>query len=147
MVFNQPWIMCTPLPRDILPCLGILRCNAGRCLQCVATTRLCAVLRAPCRHGPAGGPHRVVATCLMHAKFMHKLCSLLLHIPTNLDVMRCIIMFCIDLWGFSIDPLIFVITLHNRKHLVCVFLRFRDLPELKRSEDFSGVSIFPGATI
>jgi hypothetical protein len=38
---------------------------------------------------------------LMHAKFMHELCNLLLHIPTYLDV---VIMFCIDLWGFSIDP-------------------------------------------
>jgi hypothetical protein len=36
----------------------------------------------------------------MHAKFMHELCSLLLHILTYLDV---IIKFCIDLWGFSID--------------------------------------------
>jgi hypothetical protein len=26
---------------------------------------------------------------LMHAKFMHELCSLLFHIPTYLDVMRC----------------------------------------------------------
>jgi hypothetical protein len=34
---------------------------------------------------------------LMHVKFMHELCSLLLHIPTYLDV---IIMFCIDLWAF-----------------------------------------------
>jgi hypothetical protein len=26
---------------------------------------------------------------LMHAKFMHELCSLLIYIPTYLDVMRC----------------------------------------------------------
>jgi hypothetical protein len=38
---------------------------------------------------------------LMHEKFMHELFSLLMHIPTYLDV---IIMFCINLWGFSIDP-------------------------------------------
>jgi hypothetical protein len=35
---------------------------------------------------------------MMHAKFIHELCSLLLHILTYLDV---IIKFCIDLWGFS----------------------------------------------
>jgi hypothetical protein len=28
-------------------------------------------------------------TCQMHVKFMHELCSLLLNIPTYLDVMRC----------------------------------------------------------
>jgi hypothetical protein len=33
---------------------------------------------------------------------MHELYSLLMHITTYLDV---IIMFCIDLWGFSIVPL------------------------------------------
>jgi hypothetical protein len=26
---------------------------------------------------------------LMHAKFMHELCSLLMYIPTYFDVMRC----------------------------------------------------------
>jgi hypothetical protein len=40
---------------------------------------------------------------LMHAKFMHVLCSLLMHIPTYLDVMRCYNHDFIDLWGFSID--------------------------------------------
>jgi hypothetical protein len=74
----------------------------------------------------------------MHAKFMHELGSLVMHIPTYLDV---IIMFCIDLWGFFIDPLILVITLQNRIYLFCVFCRFRDLPELKLSEDFYDVNI------
>jgi hypothetical protein len=55
-------------------------------------------------------------------------------------------MFYINLWGFSTNPLIWVITLKNRKHLFCVFLRFRDLLELKQSEAFSGVIIFPRAT-
>jgi hypothetical protein len=32
---------------------------------------------------------------------------------------------------FSIDPLILVITLQDRKTLFCVFLSFRDLPRLK----------------
>jgi hypothetical protein len=37
----------------------------------------------------------------MHVTFMHKLCSLLPHIPTYLHV---IIMICIDLCGFFINP-------------------------------------------
>jgi hypothetical protein len=55
------------------------------------------------------------------------ICSLKFYIPTYLDV---IIMFCIDLWKFSIDPLILIITLQNRKTLVCIFWHFRDLSEL-----------------
>jgi hypothetical protein len=53
-----------------------------------------------------------------------------------------IIMFYNDLWGFFIDPLILVITLHNRKPLFCVLLRFRNLPELKLTWDFLSVNIF-----
>jgi hypothetical protein len=52
-----------------------------------------------------------------------------------------IIIFCIDLWGFSIDPLILVMTLQNRKTLFCAFWCFRDLPELKLTWDFSSVNI------
>jgi hypothetical protein len=52
-----------------------------------------------------------------------------------------IIMICNDLWGFSIDPLILVITLQNRKTLFCVFLCFRNFPKLKLTWDFSGVNI------
>jgi hypothetical protein len=51
-------------------------------------------------------------------------------------------MFCIDLWGFSIDPLILVITIHNRKYLFCVFWSFGDLPELKLTEAFSNMNSF-----
>jgi hypothetical protein len=40
-------------------------------------------------------------------------------------------------------PLILVITLQNRKTLFCVFLRFRDLPRLKLTWDFSGINILP----
>jgi hypothetical protein len=51
----------------------------------------------------------------MHVKFMRKLYSLLMHIKMLFDVIfqhiemlfDVIIMFCIDLWGFSIDPLYF----------------------------------------
>jgi hypothetical protein len=35
---------------------------------------------------------------------MHKLCSLLMHIPTYYIVLVVIIMFYNILWGFSIDP-------------------------------------------
>jgi hypothetical protein len=52
-----------------------------------------------------------------------------------------IILFCIDLWGFSIDPLILVITPHDRKTLFCVFWRFRDILQLKLTWDFSGFNI------
>jgi hypothetical protein len=41
---------------------------------------------------------------MMHAKFMHKLYSLLMHILHIKMLLDVIIMFCIDLWGFSIDP-------------------------------------------
>jgi hypothetical protein len=54
-----------------------------------------------------------------------------------------IIMFYNDLWGFSVDPLILVITLQNRKTLFCVFLRFKDIPRLKLTWDFLGVNIIP----
>jgi hypothetical protein len=52
-----------------------------------------------------------------------------------------IIMFYNVLWGFSIDPLILVITRQNRKTLFCVFLCFRNLPELKSTQDFWSVNI------
>jgi hypothetical protein len=55
-----------------------------------------------------------------------------------------IIMSYNDLWGFSIEPLILVITLQNRKTLFCVFfLHFRNLPGLKLTWDFLGVNILP----
>jgi hypothetical protein len=62
---------------------------------------------------------------LMHAKFMHELCSLLTHIPIYLDVMRCYNHVALIYGDFpSILPIL-VITLQNRKYLFCVFLRFR----------------------
>jgi hypothetical protein len=42
---------------------------------------------------------------------------------------------------FQSIPLILVITQQNRKTLFCVFLRFRNLPKLKLTWDFSGVNI------
>jgi hypothetical protein len=65
---------------------------------------------------------------MMHAKYMHKLCSLLMHIPTYYNI---IIIFYNDLCGFLSILLILIITLQNRKTLFYVFLRFRDLPRLK----------------
>jgi hypothetical protein len=44
---------------------------------------------------------------------------------------------------FPSIPLILVITLQNRKTLFCIFLRFKDLPGLKLTCDFSGVNILP----
>jgi hypothetical protein len=43
---------------------------------------------------PGQPPLGIPPGSLMHAKFMHELCSLFMHIPAYLDV---IIMFCIDL--------------------------------------------------
>jgi hypothetical protein len=42
---------------------------------------------------------------------------------------------------FPSIPLILVITLQNRKPQFYVFLRFKNLPELKLTWDFSGVNI------
>jgi hypothetical protein len=38
---------------------------------------------------------------LMHAKYMHKLCSLLMHIPIYYNAISC---YNHVLWEFSIDP-------------------------------------------
>jgi hypothetical protein len=77
----------------------------------------------------------------MHAKYMHKLCSLLMHIPTYYNVISRYNHDLQCLWGFSIDPRIFGITLQNRKTMFCVFLRFRNLPKLKLIWDFLCVNI------
>jgi hypothetical protein len=42
---------------------------------------------------------------------------------------------------FPSTPLILVITQQNRKTLLCVFLSFRNLPELKPTQDFWSVNI------
>jgi hypothetical protein len=55
-------------------------------------------------------------------------------------------MFYNVLWGFSIDPLILVITLHDKKTLFCVFLSFRNLPELKLTLDFLNDNILSRET-
>jgi hypothetical protein len=52
-------------------------------------------------------------------------------------------MFCIDLGDFPLIPFDWFITLQNMKPPFCVLLTFGDLVELKWSEDFSGVNIFP----
>jgi hypothetical protein len=44
---------------------------------------------------------------------------------------------------FPSISLILIITLQNRKIMFCVFLRFRNLPKLKLTWDFSGVNILP----
>jgi hypothetical protein len=47
------------------------------------------------------------------------------HIKMLWDI---ITIFCIDSWGFSINPLYFGYTLQYRKYLFCVLWRFRNLP-------------------
>jgi hypothetical protein len=44
---------------------------------------------------------------------------------------------------FPSIPLILVITLQDMKTLFCVFLSFRNLPELKLTQDFSSINILP----
>jgi hypothetical protein len=74
----------------------------------------------------------------MHAKYAHELCSLLMHIPTYYNVISC---YNHDLWGFSIDLPYFDYNSAEQENLFCVFLGFRNLPELKLTWDFSGVNI------
>jgi hypothetical protein len=50
-------------------------------------------------------------------------------------------MFCNDLLGFSIDPPYFGYNSAEQENLLCVFLSFRNLLELKLTWDFSGVNI------
>jgi hypothetical protein len=61
------------------------------------------------------------------------------HIKMLLDV---IIKFCIDLWGFSIDPPYFGYNFARQENLFCVFWHFRNLPELQLTWDFSFVNIW-----
>jgi hypothetical protein len=45
-------------------------------------------------------------------------------------------MFCIYLWGFSIDPPYFGYNFAEQENMFCVFLCFKNLPELKLTWDF-----------
>jgi hypothetical protein len=53
-----------------------------------------------------------------------------------------IIKFCIDLWGFSIDPPYFGYNFARQENLFCVFWHFRNLPELQLTWDFLFVNIW-----
>jgi hypothetical protein len=55
----------------------------------------------------------------MHAKYMHELCSLLMHIPIYYNVLVVIIMICNDLWKFSIDSPYFGYKQENP--VLCIF--------------------------
>jgi hypothetical protein len=70
---------------------------------------------------------------LMHAKFMHELCSLLLHIPTYLHVVDVIIMFCIDFGDFPNNPLSFGFNFFWQKTLFLAFFTFQELWDSKWS--------------
>jgi hypothetical protein len=50
-------------------------------------------------------------------------------------------MICNDLWGFSIDPPYFGYNSAEQENLFCVFLYFRNLPELKVTWNFLGINI------
>jgi hypothetical protein len=71
---------------------------------------------------------------LRHAKFMHELCSLLLHIPTYLNVMRCYNhVFALILGIFQTIPSLLILTLCGRKCFFSV-LTFQELWESKRGK-------------
>jgi hypothetical protein len=50
-------------------------------------------------------------------------------------------MFYVDFIGFTNDPFIWVITLHNRKTLFFVFLSYSKLNEVKQTWDFMRINI------
>jgi hypothetical protein len=67
---------------------------------------------------------------LMHAKYMHELCSLFMHIPTYYNVI--IIIICNDLWGFSINLSYFGYNSTEQEDPVLFIFMFQEpLPELK----------------
>jgi hypothetical protein len=53
------------------------------------------------------------------------------------------IMFYNVFWGFSINPPYFGYNRQNRKTLFCVFLSFRNLLELKLTQNFWSINILP----
>jgi hypothetical protein len=56
---------------------------------------------------------------LMHAKYMHNLCSLLMHTPTCYNVISC---YNHVLWGFSIDhPYFGYNSVGQENNVLCIF--------------------------
>jgi hypothetical protein len=56
---------------------------------------------------------------MMHAKYMHELCSLLMHIPTYYNVINC---YNHVLWGFSIDgPYFGYNSVEHENHVLRIF--------------------------
>jgi hypothetical protein len=76
------------------------------------------------------GEHELSLGMLMHVKCIYKLCSLLPHIPTYLHV---IFMFCIDLWGLSIDPIYWFYNSAKQETPLLSTFSFSNLSEVKRS--------------
>jgi hypothetical protein len=58
-----------------------------------------------------------------------------------------IIMIYNVLWGFSIDPPYFGYNPVEQENLFCVFLSFRNLPELKLTWEFWSINILPRETL
>jgi hypothetical protein len=63
----------------------------------------------------------------MHAKYMHELYSLLMHIPTIIMLLVVIIMFYNVLWGFSIDLPYFGYNSAGQENLVLRIFKFQGL--------------------
>jgi hypothetical protein len=62
---------------------------------------------------------------MMHAKYMHELCNLLIHIPHIIMLLVVIIMFYNVLWGFSIDPPYFGYNSAGQENLVLHIFKFQ----------------------
>jgi hypothetical protein len=57
---------------------------------------------------------------LMYEKYIHELCSLLMHVPTYYNVISC---YNHDLWGFSISPPYFGYNSREQEnHVLCIFM-------------------------
>jgi hypothetical protein len=88
--------------------------------------------------GQGGFTHRLLVAVVMHVKYMHEHCSVLMYIPTYYNVISCYIH---DLWGFIINlPCFGYNSVEQENPILCIFT-FQNLPELKLTWDFSGVNI------
>jgi hypothetical protein len=58
----------------------------------------------------------------MHAKYIHDLCSLLMHIPTYYNVISC---YNYVLWGFFTDPSYFGYNSAEQENLVLLIFTFQ----------------------
>jgi hypothetical protein len=78
--------------------------------------------------------HSLSFGMLMHVKCIHDLHSLLSYILSYLIVYEDLDMFSIDSRDFINDPLSFGFDTEKQICLFCMFVTFRDLPNVKRNQ-------------